>query len=33
MDLWVASNGWQAMGGKHEKQSPWFLPNEFLVLH
>ncbi len=21
------------MGGKHEKQSPWFLPNEFLALH
>ncbi|WP_212867365.1 hypothetical protein [Helicobacter pylori] len=21
------------MGGKHEKQSPWFLPNEFLTLH
>ncbi len=39
MDLWVASKrslwiyGSQAMGGKHEKQSPWFLPNEFLALH
>lgn len=24
---------YEFMGGKHEKQSPWFLPNEFLALY
>ncbi|GAA7404810.1 hypothetical protein ID0688_14140 [Helicobacter pylori] len=24
---------YEFMGGKHEKQSSWFLPNEFLALH
>ncbi|GAA8112365.1 hypothetical protein BTM366_10960 [Helicobacter pylori] len=24
---------YEFMGSKHEKQSPWFLPNEFLALH
>ncbi|GAA8534216.1 hypothetical protein HpBT273_11300 [Helicobacter pylori] len=24
---------YEFMGNKHEKQSPWFLPNEFLAFH
>ncbi|WP_316469938.1 hypothetical protein [Helicobacter pylori] len=29
----IYNGAYEFMGGKHEKQSSWFLPNEFLAFH